>query len=27
VTFLAPAAALEARGLADLVRTHYGLES
>jgi hypothetical protein len=26
VTFLAPAAALEARGLDGLVRTHYGLE-
>jgi formamidase len=26
VTFLAPARALEERGLADLVRTHYGLE-
>jgi hypothetical protein len=25
VTFLAPAAALERRGLANLVRTHYGL--
>jgi acetamidase/formamidase len=26
VTFLAPAAALEARGLAGLIRTHYGLD-
>jgi acetamidase/formamidase len=26
VTFLAPAAALEARGLAGIVRTHYGLD-
>jgi formamidase len=26
VTFLAPARALEERGLADLVRTHYGLD-